>query len=276
MGVMKYLLLTLLLLGATGCIRQQTEKICCTAILDGDTFELENGETVRLIGIDAPEIFDPGGDIARDFLSYLILDKKIILLPGDEDKDNYGRLLRYVYIGDTSVNEEMIRRGYAEVRYLSQDDPNLDYYIQLEIEAEEKKAGLWSCRIFQPRINLGWESDVPVISWEDADEYYGQYVIVEGIIVDAYNSGEVCFLNFHERWEEHLAAVIFRCDCGSFPVQPETFYLGKKVQIIGFIKEYRGRPEIIVKTSAQIRVIGWVGYSCLDPTIKQISQSLKG
>jgi len=246
----------ILILLAACCIQQESDTNYCTTVLDGDTFELENGETVRLIGIDAPEIFEPGGDIARDFLSYLILDKKIILIPGDRDKDNYGRLLRYAYADGTCVNEEMIRNGYAEVRYLSQDDPNLHYYVQLETEAEKEKAGLWSCNIFQPRVNLSWESNVPVIDWEDANRYYGQYVIVEGTIVDTYNSGEVCFLDFHERWEVYLTAVIFRCDYGSFPTQPEIYYLGRKVQIIGFIKKYKGTPEIIVKTPGQIRVIG--------------------
>ncbi|MBU7009679.1 MAG: hypothetical protein HXS46_03250, partial [Theionarchaea archaeon] len=54
----------------------------------------------------------------------------------------------------------------------------------------------------------------------------------------------------------YFAAVIFACDFPGFPKVPEVYYLGKKVQIIGIIKEYNGSPEIIVKTPDQIKIIG--------------------
>lgn len=234
-----------------GCIQQS--EAYCAKVLDGDTFELENGEVVRLIGIDAPESSQPGWENARDYLSFLILDKKVTLVAGSKKKDEHGRLLRYVYVENMCVNEEMIKNGYAEVRYLSEDDPNREYYINLEREAETRKAGLWEYGVFQPRFNLNWEGDISVITWEDADKFYGQYVIVEGTIVDTYNSGEVCFLNFHSN-QQLLTAVIFACDYPNFLERPEIFYLGKKVRIIGIVKQYKGRPEIIVKTPDQIMI----------------------
>jgi micrococcal nuclease len=171
---------------------------------------------------------------------------------GHENRDKYDRLLRFVYIGNTCVNEEMIRQGYVEARYLT--DSIREYYIQLEMEAEIAKAGLWSENIFQPRFNLRWEEDIPVIDWSEAENYYNQYVIVEGIIVDTFNSGNVCFLNFDTNYQ-YFTAVIFASDILGFPFIPESFYLSKKVQIMGIIKEYKGSPEIIVKTPQQIRII---------------------
>ncbi|MBU7046836.1 MAG: thermonuclease family protein [Theionarchaea archaeon] len=229
------------------------DTLSCTAIIDGDTFRLENGETVRLIGIDAPELSQPGGEESREYLAHLILNKGVTLEKGYEDRDKYNRLLRFVYIGNTCINEEMIRQGYAEARYLT--DPIREYYIQLEIEAEIAKTGLWSANIFQPRSNLRWEEDIPVIDWRDAHKYYNKYVIVEGIIVNTYNSGIVCFLNFDTDYQ-YFTAVIFASDFLRFPFIPEVFYLGKRVRIIGFIKEYNGSPEIIVKTPDQIRILG--------------------
>ncbi|MBU7045935.1 MAG: thermonuclease family protein [Theionarchaea archaeon] len=170
------------------------DTLFCKSIIDGDTFRLENGEKVRLIGIDAPELSQPGGDESRQYLAHLILNKGVTLKKGHEDRDKYNRLLRFVYIDDVCVNEEMIRQGYAEARYLP--DPIREHYIQLEIEAEIARAGLWSRNIFQPRSNLRWGEGIPVIDWFDAHKYYNQYVIVEGTIVDTYNSGIVCFLNF--------------------------------------------------------------------------------
>lgn len=106
-----------------GCSDQEPESLFCVSVTDGDTFELNTGETVRLIGIDAPELFDPGGDISKMYLSHLISGKEILCNPGDEERDNYGRLLMIVYVEDMCVNEAMISNGYAEARYLSWNDP---------------------------------------------------------------------------------------------------------------------------------------------------------
>lgn len=103
---------------------------------------------------------------------------------------------------------------------------------------------------------IGWEGDIPIIDWRYADQFYGEYVIIEGTIVDTYNSGKACFLNFHPDWQQYFTVVIFACDFPNFPELPEVYYLGKKVQVIGIIKEYKGKPEIIVKTPDQIRVVG--------------------
>ncbi|MBU7018363.1 MAG: thermonuclease family protein, partial [Theionarchaea archaeon] len=154
------------------------DTLICTSVIDGDTFKLETGETVRLIGIDAPELSQPGGEKSREYLAHLILNKGVTLEKGYEDRDKYSRLLRFVYIDDLCINEEMIKQGYAEARYLSPDDPLCEYYIQLEMEAETSKAGLWSAEIFQPRSNLRWGDEIPIISWSDAHKYYNQYVIV--------------------------------------------------------------------------------------------------
>lgn len=246
-------ILLVLVLAMSGCV-QQAETAHCVAVHDGDTFEIEHNEIVRLIGIDAPELSEPGGDLAKEYLSSLILGNRVILIEGAEKKDSYGRLLRYVYTGATCVNEEMLRQGYAEARYLPENDPNREYYLQLEIEAENIKAGLWGSTIFQHRSNLMWEDNIPVICWKDADKYYGQYVIVEGTIVNTYNSGEVCFLNFHSDWKQYLTAIIFASDFPAFPEQPEVYYLGKNVLIIGIVKD-KGKPEIVVKTPDQIKIV---------------------
>ena len=242
-----------LLIGAIVGCTQQADTISGVEIIDGDTFRLTTGDTVRLIGIDAPELSQPGGKMSREYLAYLLLGKPITLERGPEDRDNYHRLLRFVYVNDLCINEEMIRQGYAEARYLP-ENPIRDYYLQLEIQAETAKAGLWSDNVFQPRFNLNWDSNLPVIDWSDADNYYNQYVIIEGIIVDTYNSGIVCFLNFHLDYQ-YFTAVIFACDIPGFPYPPDTYYLGKKVQIIGIIREYKNSPEIIVKTPDQIKIL---------------------
>ncbi len=95
----------------------------------------------------------------------------------------------------------------------------------------------------------------PVISWQDAAEHYGEYATVEGTIVAAHNSGKACFLNFHPDYKRHFTAVIFASAFSRFPANPENYYYGKKVRVSGKIKEYQGKPEIILNDPAQIEIL---------------------
>ena len=86
-----------------------------TRIIDGDTFETESGEKVRLIGINAPEISDIFGQEAKLHLANLI-DGKTIDLQSDnisKNRDRYSRLLRYVFLDNTDINKQMISDGFA-------------------------------------------------------------------------------------------------------------------------------------------------------------------
>ena len=86
-------------------------------IIDGDTFEIENGDKVRMIGIDAPELKDNEGLESKNHLKLLIENKYVSLMKDEKNKnkDFFGRLLRYVYLEDSDVNLKMIEDGYANV-----------------------------------------------------------------------------------------------------------------------------------------------------------------
>lgn len=94
-----------------------------------------------------------------------------------------------------------------------------------------------------------------IISWKDAHKYYGYIVTVEGKVVTTYNSGKACFLNFHPDYKKYFTAVIFRSDFNKFPDYPHDYYLNKRVHVTGEIKEYQGKPEIILKDLSQIKII---------------------
>lgn len=89
-------------------------------VIDGDTFEIASGEKVRLICIDAPELGKEGSSESKEFLESLILDKEVRLESDINDKDDYGRLLRYVWVNgsldkEIFVNREIVQQGYASV-----------------------------------------------------------------------------------------------------------------------------------------------------------------
>lgn len=94
-----------------------------------------------------------------------------------------------------------------------------------------------------------------VVSWKDADKYYGKIVTVEGVVVSTYNSGKACFLNFHRNWKRYFTAVIFASDFHRFDVPPDIKFREKRVRVTGLVKEYKGKPEIIVNSPSQIEVI---------------------
>jgi micrococcal nuclease len=119
---------------------------------DGDTIDVQIGgriERVRYIGIDAPEVphhgqgGTQGGEVAAQ-VNRAMVDRRRVRLEADvEPRDRYGRLLAYVWLGDTMVNLEMVRRGYARALTIA---PNLRYarwFIGAEAEARAAGRGLW-------------------------------------------------------------------------------------------------------------------------------------
>lgn len=101
----------------------------------------------------------------------------------------------------------------------------------------------------------GGQPSGEVISWQDAAEHYGETCTVEGKIVATHNSGKACFLNFHPNWREYFTAVIFASAFNQFPPNPEGHYRGKRVRVTGRIKQYKGKPEIILNSPSQIEIV---------------------
>lgn len=86
-------------------------------VIDGDTFEIyTSGEiqTVRLLCVNTPEKNEEGYEEAKLFLEDLILGNQVELISSVTDKDSYGRLLRYVYVNGTFVNQEILD-NYGEL-----------------------------------------------------------------------------------------------------------------------------------------------------------------
>ncbi|MBA7541590.1 hypothetical protein ES705_33906 [subsurface metagenome] len=127
-------------------------------VLDGDTIILDNGETVRLIGVDAPEIHHPEipvqrfGEEATEFLRRFAEGFECTLeYEPNNIRDLYGRLLAYVFVGDRLANAEIIRRGYAYA-YMRFPFRRQAEFISLEHEAREHQYGLWHLSLRDGRI----------------------------------------------------------------------------------------------------------------------------
>ena len=106
--------------------------VLVTKVIDGDTFQIETGEKVRLLGINAPEVGEKCYEEAKKRLKELIEGKKVKLERDVKDKDQYGRLLRYVFVDDSFVNLMLVKEGLAHTYIVK---PNVKYANELK-EAE--------------------------------------------------------------------------------------------------------------------------------------------
>ena len=126
----------------------QGERAQVTYVFDGDTIEVElDGRTYRLryIGVDSPERDEPFYEEASDFNRDMVEDQSVILVRDISETDQYGRLLRYVYLNDgTFVNAAMIHNGMARLVTFPPDVAQTDYLRQLQGEAKDASAGMWS------------------------------------------------------------------------------------------------------------------------------------
>lgn len=113
-------------------------------VIDGDTFVIETGEHVRVIGINAPEMKTVYGQPAKEHLIALI-DGKTVDLQNDHtsaDKDKFGRLLRYVFLNGVDIDKQMVADGYA-IAFLKYRFDKEEEYKQTELDARQKKLGIW-------------------------------------------------------------------------------------------------------------------------------------
>lgn len=120
------------------------EETVVTKIVDGDTLIVRGGESVRLLGIDTDERGKKCYTPAKQRLEDLVLGKDVFLEHDAEDRDRYGRLLRYVFVNETNINALMVSEGLAVARFEG-NQKYRDQITALEREAMESKTGCkWS------------------------------------------------------------------------------------------------------------------------------------
>lgn len=134
---------------------QQTAKgVLCpvTRVVDGDTIEVTfNGqkEKVRLIGVDTPETVhptrgeEPYGKEASNYTKSR-LDGQTVNLEFDvQERDQYGRLLAYVWIGNELFNETLVKEGYAQISTFPPNVKYVDVFRAAQEQARAQGKGLW-------------------------------------------------------------------------------------------------------------------------------------
>jgi micrococcal nuclease len=150
-----------------------SEEFEVAQVIDGDTIKLKSGQKVRLIGINTPETGHPYYNEATEKLKELIGDSKVTLKSDIENKDQYGRLLRYVYVNDTFVNMEIVKAGLATAYEF---EPNVKYASEFdaaESQARIEGVGIWtpsSYSLTLTQLNYDAEGD-------DNNNLNGEFIV---------------------------------------------------------------------------------------------------
>lgn len=117
-------------------------------VVSGDVLLLENGDEVRLIGVDAPNFTNahrPQQHFGRqcyEHVKNLVEGKKVGIAVEKGGRSRVGRRLVYVYVGDALLNAELIRKGYAYA-CSGHEFPYATDFQQLQRQAMQRRAGMW-------------------------------------------------------------------------------------------------------------------------------------
>lgn len=128
---------------------QDFETAMVLSVIDGDTIKIQLGDkkiNVRYIGINSPELDSDEREIAEEALKVnqqMVENQTVTLYRDTSETDRFGRLLRYVFVGNLFINYEMVRLGYARQRDYPPDSACKQIFIQAQKEAISLHLGVW-------------------------------------------------------------------------------------------------------------------------------------
>lgn len=232
--------------GAPDCLPDRIDaRARVVWVYDGDTVRLKNGEKVRLIGMNAPELghdgqpSQPYARAAKRALEDLLAsrDQRVVLRYGAERRDHYGRRLAHVFLADrTSLSAQLLRQGLALRITVPPNEWNLDCYAQAEAEAREHRKGLWSLPAYRvtPATELGGRAQ--------------GFRIVSGTVQGVGQGPRSLWLNL----DGGLALRIDRADLGELPVSELLALKGERVIARGWLYRHKGRLRMRIRHPADL------------------------
>jgi endonuclease YncB( thermonuclease family) len=173
----------------TASINDKPETATVTRVVDGDTLVVNykgSEERVRLIGVDTPESVHPDvaknlpeGKVASEYTKSKLEGKDIELEFDVQERDQYGRILAYVWVDGEMFNKTLLKEGYARVATYP---PNVKYvndFIKIQEEARKNNKGFWSNDTFNGEVVKDISNSVTPVKKEgnyvgsiDSDKYH--------------------------------------------------------------------------------------------------------
>jgi len=214
---------------------------------DGDTLHLVNGEKVRLIGINTPEVArdkkpaEPYGVAARDALRKLFkADSKVGVQYGRERSDRYGRTLAHLYLADgSSVQQWLLDKGLAIAIAIPPNIHAVDCYQKSERLARIKRQGLW---------RSGGPEVLDAADLRRGDQGFTR---IKGRVEKVKWAKKWIWILFSDKASLRIA----RDDAHYFEKGYLASLAQKKVVVRGWLTQRKGRWSIRVRHPASLKVV---------------------
>jgi endonuclease YncB( thermonuclease family) len=213
-------------------------------VYDGDTVVLENGQKIRFLGINTPEVKhrnnpeDAGGEEAKIWLLNKLKNTKVRLEGGVEKTDKYGRTLAHLFTENKDhINLQLVEAGLAEVSIYP---PNLTYVDELvaaENRAEKARLGIWQ----RPEYAV-----IPVNQLTDAG--HSGWTRLAGKVLKVRQTAQSIYLTFSDKFE----ARIERKWAGLFP--DVNTYNGQTVEVRGWLNKSKNHFSLLLRHPSAIKL----------------------
>lgn len=215
-------------------------------VIDGDTLLLENGDRVRLIGINTPEVksrytaLQPGGKEASDWLRKTLNKASIWLEYDAEQFDRYERRLAHVFLDSGQyLNALLVEQGLAMLTLIP---PNLHYaerLIRAQQKAEANRKGIWQMSAYQPRHVDSFNADERYTGWQRWQ------------VTASHLSESRKYINLVV--SDSFMISIAKAQRGLFP--PMQHYLNTPLEVRGWLRKQGGQHRLYVQHPSALIVL---------------------
>lgn len=231
---------------------KRSAPVAVAQVINGKSLILATGETLRLASIQAPNMPDndatprPGEPLAEEAkaaLERLVGGQSVTFTPVPDSPDRRGRIVAELFDQNgQSVQEALIRAGYAMVYSFPDHRAPAKLWLALEAEARAAKRGIWA------------NAHYAVLPAARAAESLGRFRLVEGVVQEVAEIRGTVYLNFGQNWRDDFTVMITKRDLRRFADVPLAALAGKKLRVRGWIHEKNG-PMITLSHPEQLEVL---------------------
>jgi endonuclease YncB( thermonuclease family) len=241
--------------GDKGCGGDISGDVTGVAAMDARTFMTVDHLVVRLAGLEVPPPDSAAGRAGKAALDTLVAGKTVTLKrlgqgsgqASGATEDRYGRVVAYAHVGETSVQQALLRDGDAWVAARLGARPCADMLFSAEADARRHARGLWAEPELRPKS---------AANPDDIRANKGRYTLVEGVVLSVRDSSATTYLNFGRRYTRDFSVTIARRDVRLFTaagIAPKQLE-GKRIRVRGVVEMRRG-PIIEATRPEQIELI---------------------
>jgi endonuclease YncB( thermonuclease family) len=212
-------------------------------VIDGTTIALTDGRVVHLVGIEVPPRAVPARK-AKDALSSLVADQTVTLTFAGTPRDRYGRVAAQVFVGETWVQGELLRKGFARVRSVADNRAGVEDMLTLERQARRYRRGLWA------------DPAYAIVTADAAEKAAGTFALVTGTAATVETRSSGTYVDFGAAPRAGFAlsmtpAVVKLCKAAG--LDPASL-AGKPLLVRGFI-DGRLHPTMMITHPEQIEIL---------------------